>query len=640
MLRSILLFCCLIFATFVFSQKGRPSSTFPNGRGSGIPQNSGQNPVNDNNNREDSIFLPFNYIYYNPLFANDKKSVTDTSLNNFFNDIEIAKRRPFNALNTGNNGSSPLPVLFDFKPFTGFHAGYHQYDAYNFSIDSIKIYNTKRTFSDLFFSQIVGSQSDIEVGAEFGQEFAKGTKLSLSYRRVFQNGFYNQQSAKTTNLALSLAYKAFKNNIKFATGIIANNNNENHNGGIDTTGNIDLTRDVYSLRINVPTILSDANTRYAYQDIFHITEFALKKINQDTFQSSIGHLFLYKKGTNRFGDIKLNDKSDSIFYGLYNTDIRGIRNFSKLTQISNEFFIKGSYKWASGKLGLVYDLYNFENVINKSINDITLKFKGDVAIGKSVLLNTEANFGLGANAGNFSLKGATNINVGKYMSLLGNAEIFRSQLSVMDEIFYLNNELLYQKDFSSTFGSKFFAKLIIPSVNTSVSVGQNLINNFVYRDVNDFPVQDQSLLSATYISIANLIKIWKINLETHAYSQSINKGYIPVPNQYLKSNLFFEGLMFKRNLLLRLGLEYKYIPAFNLPAYNPATGMYYNNGKNIKKPFEGIDVYLSAKVSKFRIFVKYENLAFLFNPSFSYLTINHPVFDAKIRYGVRWLLYD
>lgn len=593
---------------------------------------------------QDTTLGPFIYKYYFGLYPNEQKIQTDTSLNNYFNDIEVAKRARFNKLNTGNNGSSCLNPLFDFASKTGFHSGYNQYDSYNYTLDSIKFYNSKRTFSDLYFSQILGNQSNFEVGAFFGQQFKGNTKLSVNYRRVLQIGLFNNQGTRTTNFATAVVFYAAKNKLRFIPGFIINNNNEKNNGGIDTSGiGNRLDESIFALRNNVPVKLTDAATRYAYTTLYLISEYGLKSIGQDSFQSSFGHKILYMRGTNKFSDVSINNKRDSSYYNALNyvIDARGLRNYAAMSQISNEFFITGSFKWASGRLSITHDHFNFQNIQQTSADDITVKFKGNVKVGKAFLLNTEALLGLGSNAGTFSLKGNTDIKVGKSIVINANAELFRSQVAANQNFFYVNEEPVYTNDYSAPFGSKLKASLYIKALNTSVTVGQILVNNFIYRNGIARPIQDAFILSSSYIEAFNKIKLWKINLETSAFTQSINKAYLPVPNQYIKSTLYFESLLFRRVMLLRFGGEYRYIPKFNRPSYDAVTGSYYNAFNNDNNTnYNGLDLFLAAKVSKFRIFVKYENVFFALNKKLTYLTENHPLFDSNIRFGIRWILVD
>ncbi len=603
----------------------------------------GSNTDNQNEIAPDTSLGPFIYKYYHALFPNDQKIQVDTSLNNYFNDIEVAKKAPFNKLNTGNNGSSFISPLFDTKTYSGFHTGYHQYDGYNYTLDSIKFYNSKRTFSDLFFSQILGNQSNFEVGAIFGQKFKGGAQLSVNYRRVLQIGFYKDQGTKTTNFSTALAFYGFKRKMKFTPGFIINNNNEMHNGGIDSTGiGNQLSQSIYLLRTNVPTRLTGASTRYTSTSVFLISEYGLKSIGQDSFQSSIGHKIVYTKGTNRFSDIGITESIDSAFYASLNyaIDDRGLRNYATIKQFSNEFFITGTFKWASGRLSLTHDSYAFDNQIKNTANDLTVKFKGNVNIGRTFLLNTEASLGLGSNVGTFSLKGNTDIKFTKSIILNANAELFRSQASANDEQFFINEQVVFSNNFNAPFGSKVKATLNLKGINTAISVGQNLVNNYIYRNTLDRPTQDATLLSSTFISLYNKIRLWKINLESNAYAQTINKNYIPVPNQYVKASLYFEGLLFRRVMLLRFGGEYRYIPKFNLPSFDPVQGNFYKSQADIETTYSGLDLFLSAKVSKFRIFVKYENFFNLIKNNITYLTENHPLFDANVRFGIRWILVD
>ena len=52
------------------------------------------------------------------------------------------------------------------------------------------------------------------------------------------------------------------------------------------------------------------------------------------------------------------------------------------------------------------------------------------------------------------------------------------------------------------------------------------------------------------------------------------------------------------------------------------------------------DFYILGKVSKFRIFFKFENIQEYLNNRLNYLAVFHPQFDNRMRLGFRWLLLD
>jgi hypothetical protein len=337
----------------------------------------------------------------------------------------------------------------------------------------------------------------------------------------------------------------------------------------------------------------------------------------------------------------IDSKVDSLAYLPYLQDRRGIRNYLKINQFSNEFFIKSNWSFATGKASLLYDHYSIlDGVKAKSVNDITLKFNGLFALTKKLNVNTRVAFGVGTNAGNFDILGSTNFALKKYASVGAYFNLFRSNVAYNENNLYLNGLPIYEKSFRSPFGTSIGGKLTLPLLNMSVDVNQSLINDYIYRSKNGVPLQDTGLSVISQIGLSHYLKVYKFHLENHAFVQSISKNFIPLPKQYIKTNLYYENLVFNKNLLLRLGAEGRYMPKWSIPEYDPVQGAFYLGNDSYKRDYKTVDIYMLGQITKFRIMFKMENVQDYFIKDINYLTVHHPQFDRKIRLGIRWLLLD
>lgn len=615
-----------------------PKNTYP----SGINQNPNSNiQVNDSLSAfQDSLSkIPFKYNFFR---VDEQQKVivnNDTTLGNFFQDVDPSKRTYFNSLNKGNIGGAVWHPIFDFTVFTGFNTGYHQYDYLNHTIDSIKFYNNERPLADVFFSLILGSQQNFAVGAEYGQRYDKDAAININYKRYSHIGFYKEQAAKNTSLSLSGQWFFLNKKLSVISGYISNVNQEQNNGGIDTAY---YNVQGYSFRGNVPVNLSQSVTRNDFKSFFNVSEYSLDQKGIDQSKIIAGHSISYKYGYNKFYDNDVDTKIDSLIYQNRILDSRGIRNIMNHNTLSNEFFLKNNWKIFFGKFSIIHDFHQINNsIIKSSVNDITARFKGNLKLSKSIFLNTDLKIGLGANAGSFSLKGNSQINIAKSFNIDAFAELFRSSVSYNSENLYINEDTVYQNDFTSPFGTKFIAGMKLPFINVYATAGQTLINNYIYINKKLLPVQDKDVLSITYFSLVHKLNIWKIHLESSAFIQTVNKDYISAPKQFLKSNLFLESYFFKKNLLLRAGAEIRYIPSLTVPEFEAVIGQYYIGERSYETKHQVLDLYILGQVAKkFRIFFKWDNFQDLFDPRPNYLVAFHPQNDFRIRLGVRWLLLD
>ena len=52
------------------------------------------------------------------------------------------------------------------------------------------------------------------------------------------------------------------------------------------------------------------------------------------------------------------------------------------------------------------------------------------------------------------------------------------------------------------------------------------------------------------------------------------------------------------------------------------------------------DLYLTGKIKRFRIFLRFENVVSLLEDKVQFQVVNYPQFDFKFRLGVSWLLFN
>lgn len=588
---------------------------------------------------QDSVPLPpFVYQYVNLSNPGQVKIMADTSLGLFFQDADPARKKKFNDLNTGNAGSMGISPLFQFKPASGFTTGYRAYDDFNFMPDSIRFYDSERPLADLFFSPIFGSQQNFIVGAEYGQKFKDGLAISLNYRRISQLGFYQNQGTRTTNVALAIRWTTRSKKLDFFTGFVSNTNNEVHNGGVDTAI---LVRPSGQFRINVPVALSNNKSRYEQQSYFLYSTLALDGKAAVESRFAIGHKLDIKTGYQGYYDNGLDSRNDTLFYNDYLIDNRGIRNRVALTQWSNTFMLRSQWKRAFGTLSLVYDHFRLnDGGQTRVVNDVTLRLDGKIAAGSTLDVYTRARLGIGANAGSFVVEANTTLQLGKVAKLSGELSFFNSQPMWNQDVLTLNGQNVYNDPLNNVLGTAFLATLDLPWLGIKASLGQQLIDNYIYRSETALPVQHNGALQVSQAMVSQHWR-WKIiHLESHAFWQSVNQSFVALPSFYVKSNLFLERAFFKKNLLLRTGLEVKYIPDFVLPEYDVVTGNYYRGDQSYKDKYLSADYYILGKVSKFRIFFKFENIQQYLNNRINYLAAFHPQFDNRMRLGFRWLLLD
>jgi len=255
---------------------------------------------------------------------NKDHHVVDT----LFDDFEkYATARQFRtgALTLGNLGSSHLPIIY--RPRTSIFkdAGFHQYDNYKTELHDFRYYKLGEAYSDLFFSPVAGRENFL-VKAKFSANFANDVNLSINLKRISQEGFYRSQATKSTSFGIGVWKQNPDKNHQLFITIVANNHNEDHNGGVIPTTATAALRD----RNTEATYLGGADTRhqhiqYAVDNFFEVKNGRYKAHHQVSVEN----------GYYRYSDAVATTAHDSLVYPAAYINTRGIRYFLSFVKLKN-----------------------------------------------------------------------------------------------------------------------------------------------------------------------------------------------------------------------------------------------------------------------------------------------------------------
>jgi hypothetical protein len=577
---------------------------------------------------------------YRYLYATQRGQVfeyTDTSLNQFHR-YDPARIPWAEYANLGNTGSASRPLILTPNISTGFNMGFEQYKVYNFTVDSFRFYDSNRSLSDLFFTP-VGGQQNFVVGADFSTQFADGWSTSLNYFRINQPGFYTRQNIKHTNFGIGLRYAPKNKNRETYILLLSNVNMETHNGGVQES--VNFNQPFRNIRTSIPVNLEDAQTRYDQKQLSVINYFQFGKAQAGKESLSIYHRFDWESSTYHYFDRNLTSSLDTLVYRDFVIDERGIRYFTKVNRVSNSFFadLSGGI-FPEMRAGITHDLFFISEESTSNIrNDLTLQANASIPFLKKYFLRSSGALGVGSNVGNFHFTGAALAKPSEWINLEAGLELYRTEPGLIFRRMRLNNQLFFINDFSNPVGSLLKGTFSIPRLKSSITFKQLIENNSLAWNADRLPVQLDNVLSMQSIEIRQDFSLGPIGLENFAFLQNINTEVYGLPSFYSRHNLFIEGYLFKKAMQFRLGAESRLIPGFNANRFFPLTGAFYHDQEQISF-YPAIDAYFMGKISRFRFFVRLENLSDLWTNDINFLTPFYPQFDFNLRLGVRWLLLD
>ncbi|HOY11713.1 MAG TPA: hypothetical protein PLY70_01180 [Saprospiraceae bacterium] len=604
-----------------------------------------QNPDNPNAFEPDSSNLinefierdsfEYNYILLNNIF--DKIIYSDTTNNRRWSLVDETERQQFPYLNLGNFGSASRSSVVELGKNTGFSLGFDQYNVYNYTIDSFRFYDVNRPLADLFFSPFLGTQDNFIVKADFGQRFDNGISMSLNFHRVNQKGFYINQRAKTTNVALGVRKESMQGRLNTFVVILNNINTEENNGGVTTDSLFDQPN--FNFRERIPIFRTNAEVRKDQQNIIIQNTLRLGDSIIEPSDFVVQHRLIYQTDKYKFYDDVT--QGASAFYGDYFVEERGLRLYNKVLKISNDFSLYNSTDGGiSGKVGIIHDFIKFDNEAeNHTRNDITAYARGIVPIGKILNLDVEGKLGLGSNVGKFYAQGGFLLNVGKWASLNPGLALFNLEPGNVVSNLAINSTTFYDNDQKGMTGFQVFGNLRVPVTKTNLSLKQGVVQNLVYWDGEARPQQIDESVSQTVISVEQNFKFKSFHLDNSFTFQTYSNANIQLPPWFSKHSLYLRRKVFKKVLDVDIGIERQIIPAYKGLAFMPLNGQFYNVDANVPA-FNMTSAFINAKVSTFRVFVRLDNVEDYFSDTIYFQTYRHPWNDGKLRLGIRWRLLD
>jgi len=632
----------VLCSTVVFGQKKDP-------RGADFDSN---NPFGGNRGGKGKSFdslqigkdpsLPDTTIFdsFTLLDINTLSPFADTTLDRSLSFSDAARDPRAPMANLGTVASASHTLMYNPVRSTAFHSGHHEYERFNYTVDKFRYFKTNRAISDLYFSS-VANQQNLTIKTDFTRNYADGIQLSINYQRFSNVGFYDTQRARSTNLGMGVWYQSPKDKYNFFLTYVSNVNTEQQNGGI-TTEDLYGT-DFAQFRTAIPTFLDGASTRHQQRAVRASNYYRLNPSDSSSWDLKIQYDLEYKWNYWNYDDPVTNLGTDTIHYQSYLTDHRGNRSYVRDNSLEQSVYLHGIGKNGyQGKVGLQYANHKINHsVVDSTINDLSLVFALDIPVAQALNIQTDGSFGLGANAGSFDLGGKIAINVGDWASLQGKARFYRRSVELNETTYWINDRRVFNNDFTKPFGSILQGGLHIPKLKTAFTLRQVLENNPIVWGSDALPSQYDGLYSSTQLGADIHLSLGGFHTENYIRYQILSDDIIDLPKFISTHRLYWDGKIFKSNMNFRTGFQARIVPEYTQQRFFPATGKFYE-GTQPRLSYPDIDYFVSFKVQSFRMFLQLQNIAnfWIGDDQINFQVQDHPQFDWKIRYGIRWVLFD
>ena len=358
----------------------------------------------------------------------------------------------------------------------------------------------------------------------------------------------------------------------------------------------------------------------------------------------LAHQISYKKSTYKFSDTD----PDANYYGDFLVHQIGLRHFIEHKKLENSFRIstersrddnsdlRSQKDWLEA--GITHTLNNVnQEPSDTTIQNLFLHARWHFTPSERLKVKTYAHYGLLANRGDYRASGELFFDFNKVGSLNISAVHQRFAPNLIQSRLFISKLLVWENDFNKTFETSLSATYKIPWLRLEVAGKYHLVNEFIYYDTTGLPQQTGTAVNVGQLILKKDFTLGSFHLYNTLILQQSPDDFLRLPTFYTKHSLFFEGPIFKKLLLARLGVDLRLNSEFQPDTYLPLTGQFHLQDTETAPIYPALDIFLSFKVDRFRFFIKYENLINSFDQSqFYLLTTNYPERYAALRFGVSW----
>lgn len=653
--RTLAILCLLGLSwTAAFAQRPNISTGT---RPTGVEGNDQQGVFGSQRESQPDTFGIFAFTVDNP---NEERPFADTLLTEFQH-YDPARNQPVDYRHLGILGSAAEPIRYLPRLRNGLDLGWHQYDLYRLTGHNMNYYRLERPYTILNYVQ--GSeQADGYLTARFSRNFADGLNFSIDYSRITQIGELDQypnQHNRVTAVGAGLWFHSQNDRYDGFLSFTSNTVEQQDNGGVLTLPVLDGEFESPS---SAEVFLTDARTRYAERELMYTHYYRFGGRTDTLGRSSraftLSHQFTYHSGAYKFYDaFALSDTNFYHWFPALLPEPRGNRYFVQQRMVENSFRIS-TYQLADSRrqtttgrtqrdllqVGLTHR-YNdiYLEPIDTTINNLLLTGQVGFRLGDRLRLQADGQLALLDQVGDWRVSGELTVDLGAVGELVLTANNQLYSPTLLQDRFFLSQQLVWDNAFRKTLESNIGGAYRFPRWDISVGGRYHLINNLIYFDTTGLPAQTGVPLSIAQLEVRKDFRLGAFHLDNTLVLQQASEDFIRLPTLFGTHSLYYAGRWF-RVLRVQFGLDARYMTAHRARYYNPVTGQFQLQDRQLVPFYPNVDGYVSLSVTRFRAFLKWENMTSMLQlntgSELLYLTAYYPFPDAALRFGISWRMLD
>lgn len=667
LLMSLPLAFLLIANGKLLSQRPNFSNT-GSGGGSGMGRSGGSGGSVGNQREIEPDTFPM--FYHFPGDKNKSYAFIDSNLTNDFHQHDPARKEKFDYFNLGFPGSPAYPVYFKPTPRKGFDLGIHSFDLYLLTADKVPAFSLKRAFTQASFYQ-TGEQNDGFFGIQFSRNFANGINFSIDYNRLNQIGnssHFSNQKSRTSSLGINFWIKPTKGRYESYLILAQNGILQKENGGIIKLP--DPGGDFFSLSLATVQLKNGASELKQQEisfrqyftvlpkkplpvvidsisplknDSLSLRTRPVSNVKLDTIEGDylkLVHKLSWKNSHYLFYDEVLTDGNINSYYGSFYTDPRGLRNRLQVNTLDNSLYIQTQLgkKWMIDvEAGLSQQLHFLKlEPGDSSVHNLALDGSASLKYSEKLSLSGKANLQLLDNRGDYFISGDMKLGLGKIGNILFTAFNQLASPDLIQKQFYVSQRQIWDNSFKKSLTTQIGGELDVKKIKSTFGLTVTLVDNAIFYNINGKPEQVDGALSVFQSSYKQQLRFGKFSWEGVFVFQLTNRNdVLSLPRLWSRQTISLNTRIFKV-LESRLGAEFRFFTPFSTYYYFPLTAQFQINNGTPASPYPLIDAFASFKITKFRIFLKFEDIASAFLQTRYSQVYNYYMPNGGLRFGFKW----
>lgn len=609
----------------------------------------------------------------------------DTLIDNFYHtDLPIMNSTAYTY--TGNLGGPSISKIFFDRPDMPQFMFKAPYEYLITTPSNYTYYNTRlpmTLLSYLFGGNKLKKQEDLK--AEFSGNVNKRIAVAAGIQYILSRGSYDHQATKDMSWQIAGSYIGDK----YQLHLMANTYNfvNQENGGISDDRFI-LDPDAVESgqggfdSQTIPVYLSDAYNRVRGQNYYLTHRYNLGFYKTETVDdttevevftpvTSFIHTIEYNYNMRRF--VNKSAKEDTTYFENTYFTKDGTNDLTEYRSLKNTLgisLLEGFNKYA--KMGLsAYLTHEFRQyslmsdaippamrvepsipMLDSKAYSYTLReshkaynenvlWVGAILSkqqGKLLTYNVDASLGLvGVDAGAVKIDGEiqTQFNIKKTAVQLRAYGFFKNEAPSFYYRRYVSNHFIWNNNFGKIRKFRVGGEFLLPRTNTSLNIGVENVQNYVYFGNAGLPVQDDRILQVFSATLRQKVKwgIFNLNLEA-TYQKSSDSKVIPLPDLSAYGQMYLD-FKIARVLQVQLGVDCKYHTSYYAEVYQPATLSFHTQDKMKVGNYPLMNAYANMKMKMVRFYIMYTHFnQGLFGGNNYYLMPGYPHNPATLQFGL------